>query len=93
MFRFLELELHGWDFWPDTRVPLDSDVVILSGPNGSGKTTMLDAVRQILNASKLSQNRRLAHYLRRPNQPALVRAVVSNRADQRGAECPHRPAA
>jgi chromosome segregation protein len=84
MFRFLELELHGWDFWPSTRVPLDADVVILSGPNGSGKTTMLDAVRQILNASRLSQNRRLAHYLRRPNQPALVRAVVSNKADHRG---------
>ena len=84
MFRFLELELHGWDFWPSTRVPLDADVVILSGPNGSGKTTMLDAVRQILNASRLSQNRRLAHYLRRPNQPGLVRAVVSNKADHRG---------
>jgi energy-coupling factor transporter ATP-binding protein EcfA2 len=84
MFRFLELELHGWDFWPSTRIPLDADVVILSGPNGSGKTTMLDAVRQILNAHRLSQNRRLAHYLRRPNQPALVRAVVSNKLDRRG---------
>lgn len=84
MFRFLELELHGWDFWPGTRIPLDADVVILSGPNGSGKTTMLDAIRQILNANRLSQNRRLAHYLRRPNQPALVRAMVSNRPDKRG---------
>ena len=84
MFRFLELELHGWDFWPSTRIPLDADVVILSGPNGSGKTTMLDAIRQILNTHRLSQNRRLAHYLRRPNQPALVRAVVSNRLDKRG---------
>lgn len=84
MFRFIEIELHGWDLWPSCRVPLDADVVILSGQNGSGKTTMLDAIRQILNAPRLSQNRRLAHYLRRPNQSALVRAVVSNRPDHRG---------
>src|SRR2546421_8291279 len=84
MFRFLELELHGWDFWQPLRIPLDARVVVLSGPNGAGKTTMLDAIRQILNAGRLSQNRRLSHYLRVPNEPALLRAVVSNHADQRG---------
>jgi chromosome segregation protein len=84
MFRFLELELHGWDFWPSLRVPLDADIVVLSGPNGSGKTTLLDAVRQILHAPRLSHGRRLAHYLRRPNQPVLLRAVVSNRPDEKG---------
>jgi chromosome segregation ATPase len=84
MFRFLELELHGWDFWSSLRVPLDAGVVVLSGPNGSGKTTMLDAVRQVLHAPRLSQNRRVSHYLRQPNRPALLRAVVSNPADERG---------
>src|SRR2546426_7194230 len=84
MFRFLELELHGWDFWQPLRIPLDAGVVVLSGPNGAGKTTMLDAIRQILNAGRLSQNRRVSHYLRAPNEPGLLRAVVSNRADQRG---------
>jgi len=84
MFRFLELELHGWDFWSSLRVPLDAGVVVLSGPNGSGKTTMLDAVRQVLHAPRLSQNRRVAHYLRQPNRPALLRAVVSNPAHERG---------
>ena len=84
MFRFLELELHGWDFWQPLRIPLDANVVVLSGLNGAGKTTMLDAIRQILHAPRLSQNRRIAHYLRRPNEPALLRAVVSNRADHRG---------
>lgn len=87
MFRFSELELHGWDYWPSVKVPLDSSVVVLSGPNGSGKTTMLDAIRQLLNGPKLSQRRHVAHYLRRPNQPVLLRAVVSNLADERG----HRP--
>ena len=38
MFRFLELELHGWDYWQPLRIPLDAGVVVLSGPNGSGKT-------------------------------------------------------
>lgn len=84
MFRFLELEIHGWDFWESFRVPLDANIVVLSGPNGSGKTTILDAVRQVLHAPRLSQNRRISHYLKRPNQPALLRAVVSNRPDSRG---------
>jgi chromosome segregation ATPase len=84
VFRFLELELHGWDFWQPLRIPLNAGVVVLSGPNGAGKTTMLDAIRQVLHAPRLSQNRRTSHYMRRPNEPVLIRAVVSNRADQRG---------
>jgi len=71
MFRFIELEVHGWDLWPPLSVPLNAGVVILSGRNGSGKTTMLDAVRQLLHAPQLSHRRRTAHYLRHPNQPAF----------------------
>jgi chromosome segregation ATPase len=84
MFRFIELEIHGWDFWPSLSVPMNAGVVILSGRNGSGKTTMLDAVRQLLHAPQLSHRRRISHYLRHPNQPALLRAVVSNAADSKG---------
>jgi DNA repair exonuclease SbcCD ATPase subunit len=84
MFRFLELSLHGWDLWSNLRLRLDRDVVLLTGPNGSGKTTILDAIRQLLNAPKLSSKRRLQHYLRRPDAPALIRAVVSNRAPGNG---------
>lgn len=83
MFRFLELELHGWDLWPPFVVPLDTGVVVLSGPNGSGKTTFLDAIRQLLHAPHLSQKRRLTKYLRRPNSRALLRAVVTNKLDDR----------
>ena len=78
MFRFKELSLWNWDYWDAIRVPLDREVVLLSGPNGSGKTTLLDAVRQLLHAPRLSSRRRLQHYLRRPDQPALIRAIVSN---------------
>jgi len=42
MFRFLEISLFGWDLWPQCRVPVDRDVVLLTGPNGSGKTTPSD---------------------------------------------------
>jgi chromosome segregation protein len=78
VFRFLEMSLHGWDLWQAIRIPLDSDVVLVIGPNGSGKTTLLDAMRQLLNAPRLSSRRRLQHYIRRPDRPALLRAVVSN---------------
>lgn len=90
MFRFLELSLHGWDLWPPVRLPLDREVVLLTGPNGSGKTTLLDAVRQILNAPRLSSRRRLQNYLRRPDAPALIRAVVSNDPTGTGGPPPFR---
>ena len=90
MFRFLELSLHGWDLWPPVRLPLDREVVLLTGPNGSGKTTLLDAVRQILNAPRLSSRRRLQGYLRRPDAPALIRAVVSNDPPAGGGPSPFR---
>lgn len=89
MFRFLELSLHGWDLWQQFRVPLDRDVILLSGPNGSGKTTFLDAIRQLLGAQRLSSKRRLQQYLRRPDQPTLIRAVVTNAAPA-GAQSPFR---
>src|SRR6266567_3521998 len=78
MFRFVELSLHGWDLWPAVRVPLERDVALVVGPNGSGKTTLVDAIRQLLGA-QLSSKRRLQNYLRRPDAPVLIRAVVTNR--------------
>ena len=72
------LSLFNWDYWPPVRLPLDREVVLLTGPNGSGKTSLLDAIRQLLNAPRLSSQRRLPRYLRRPEAPALIRAVVSN---------------
>jgi chromosome segregation protein len=79
VFRFLELSVNGWDLWSAVRVPLDRDVVLLVGPNGSGKTTLLDALRQLLNAPRLSSRRRIQHYVRHPEAPVLLRAVVENR--------------
>ena len=78
MFRFIELAIHNWDLWQPVRIKLDRDIVVITGPNGSGKTTLLDAVRQLLNAPRLSSKRRLQHYLRHPDAPVLIQAVVSN---------------
>lgn len=78
MFRFLEISFHGWDLWPQVRIPIDRDVILVTGPNGSGKTTLLDGIRQLLNAPRLSSRRRIQNYLRRPDAPAMIRAVVSN---------------
>lgn len=89
MFRFVELSLHGWDYWQQFRVQLHRDVILLSGPNGSGKTTFLDSIRQLLGAPRLSSRRRLQHYLRRPEQPSLIRAVVTNDAPE-GSQQPFR---
>ncbi len=78
MFRIIELTLHGWDYWPPVRIPLESDVILVSGPNGAGKTTLLDAIRQLVGARHLSSRRRPQSYLRNPQRPAIVVAVVTN---------------
>lgn len=78
MFRFLEISVSGWDLLPPVTIPLDRDVVIITGPNGSGKTTLLDALRQLLDAPRLSSKRRVQNYLRKPDQHAIISAVVSN---------------
>jgi energy-coupling factor transporter ATP-binding protein EcfA2 len=87
--RLLELSLEGWDLWPPFRLPLDpsgGDVVVITGPNGSGKTALLDAIRQLLDAP-LSPRRRLQGYLRRPDVPALLRAVLVEEEDERTIAC------
>lgn len=78
MFTFRSIELMNWDVWSHVRLPMDEQVVLITGPNGSGKTTFLDAVRVLLNASKLSTSRKLGGYLHDDTEVALVKAVVSN---------------
>jgi exonuclease SbcC len=78
MFTFKWLELMNWDFWSHVRLPLDEQVVLIAGPNGSGKTTVLDAVRVLLGARKLSTSRKMPQYLRDDTGVAIVKAVVTN---------------
>ena len=78
MFRFKALELMNWDCYPHYRVPLDGDIILLVGPNGSGKTTFLDALRVLLNSPRLSKNRTLYHYVQKDVELAMIKAVVTN---------------
>ena len=68
----------NWDYWSHIRMPLDEQVVLIAGPNGSGKTTVLDAVRVLLGARKLSTSRKMPQYLRDDTGVAIVKAVVTN---------------
>ena len=79
MFTFKAIELLNWDWWAHIRLPLDDDVVLVAGPNGSGKTTFLDALRVLLNATRLSTSRKLPQYLCEDTGVAVVKAVVDNR--------------
>ncbi|HEY9720684.1 MAG TPA: hypothetical protein V6D47_01640, partial [Oscillatoriaceae cyanobacterium] len=66
------------DCWRPVSVPLDEPIVMLAGPNGSGKTTFLDGIRIILNAPRLSTKRRRNKYMRDKRQMTVVSALVSN---------------
>lgn len=63
---------------------MDASIVAIAGPNGSGKTTILDAMRQLLGAQRLARRRKLTHYLRDPARPVILRALVTNTPDRRG---------
>ena len=78
MFAFLKLELMNWDLWDHVVIPLDEKVVAVAGPNGSGKTTMLDAIRVLLGARALSTTRKLGGYLRPEVSVAVIKAQVTN---------------
>lgn len=78
MFKILRLSFSNWDCWRPVSVPLDEAIVMLAGPNGSGKTTFLDGIRIILNAPRLSTKRRRNKYMRDKRQMTVVSALVSN---------------
>lgn len=78
MFKILRLSFSNWDCWRPVSVPLDEPIVMLAGPNGSGKTTFLDGIRIILNAPRLSTKRRRNKYMRDKRQMTVVSALVSN---------------
>jgi len=63
MFRMKLLEVVNWDYWQRMVLPLDANIVTLVGPNGSGKTTTLDALRTILHLN-CSDKRDYKQYIR-----------------------------
>ncbi len=78
MFNFKSIELMNWDFWPHFQLPFDERIIMLAGPNGSGKTTFLDSLRLLLGAKQLSTGRKMSKYLRNGDKVAMVKGVVTN---------------
>jgi chromosome segregation ATPase len=68
----------NWDFWPHFELPFDERIIMLAGPNGSGKTTFLDSLRLLLGAKTLSTGRKLSKYLRSGDRVAMIKGVVTN---------------
>jgi chromosome segregation protein len=89
MFKFKEVELYHWDFWKRPVIPLDEQIITIIGPNGSGKTTFLDALRTLLNA-KQSHKRDVRKYLRR-NGRAAIKAIIDNTSNVRTKPKPFAP--
>ena len=84
MFEFEYVELMNWAYWPTVKLPMDQRTIMITGPNGSGKTTFLDALRTLLRAPRMSANRRYTDYLIGNVGTAVIKAVVTNR--ERGGE-------
>jgi DNA repair exonuclease SbcCD ATPase subunit len=80
--RFLWIEVEGFRGFRDkTRFDLDASVVILSGPNGTGKTSFCDAIQWLLlgdvsRFAALSTRRDTTYVdnIYRAGQPAIVSA-------------------
>jgi len=90
MFRMKQLEVVNWDYWQRMVLPLDANIVTLVGPNGSGKTTTLDALRTILHLD-CSDKRDYKQYIRHNGSDfAWIRAVVTNEKQGRRTKRPFR---
>ena len=83
MFEFQYVELMNWAYWPTMRLPLDQRTIMITGPNGSGKTTFLDALRTLLRAPRMSAGRRFSDYLIGRVDTAVIKSVVTNDLNQR----------
>ena len=81
MIRLDRVELLHWDIQPHQILPLALGVTLITGENGSGKTSILDAIKVGLGASsRLGGDRSADSYLLKQAKPvAMIRLLVDNR--------------
>lgn len=80
MIRIHAIELLNWDLQPHQQLRLGGGVTLLTGENGSGKTSVLDAIKVALGVTKLDAHRTIDGYLGKQAAPvAMVRLVLDNR--------------
>jgi chromosome segregation ATPase len=80
--RFTRLELLHWDIQANQVLVLQPGVNLLTGENGSGKTSILDAVKVVLGGTRIGGDRSVEDYLTVQGAPyAMIRLIADNMAD------------
>ncbi|MBM3524999.1 MAG: hypothetical protein FJX57_18790, partial [Alphaproteobacteria bacterium] len=81
MIRLDRVELLHWDVQPHQVLPLAWGITLLTGENGSGKTSVLDGIKIALGVGRLGGDRDVQKYLtKQARAVAMVRVVADNRA-------------
>ncbi len=84
MLKIRSVTFHNFDCWRDFTLSLDPYTNMITGPNGSGKTSFIDGIRLAFNAPRLSSGRRLSDYIGDRRRRTVVKLVVENPKEGRG---------
>lgn len=80
MIRLDRVELLHWDIQAHQALPLAGGVTLITGENGSGKTSILDAIKVGLGAASPGGDRSVEGYLlKQARAVAMIRLLVDNR--------------
>ena len=79
MIRLDRVELLHWDIQAHQVLPLATGITLLTGENGSGKSSILDGIKVALGVTRLGGGRDIEKYLSNQARPvAMVRVVADN---------------
>lgn len=82
MIKIDRVELLHWDMQHHQVLPLSGGVTLITGENGSGKTSILDAIKAGLGVTRFPGERSIDEYLCVQARPvAMVRILVDNRPE------------